>query len=590
MQKSIYPVLITIFILLFSSCRKDSFTESTTTIPPDVIEVNFVESKVQGVIVDEDNNALSEVYVSWGENSSYTDENGVFILNGTVRDRQARLEISKPGYFTSTQILQTKAGESIRTKVKMIRRELSASFSSETETTVETNGEAKIEFAANGFTNQDGSSYAGDVLVYAFYLDPSRDDLSEIMTGNLLASNTENELRVLQSYGMINVEIEDPQGNSLNISKPAKITSPVPEKLRANAAASIPLWYYDLEDDLWKEDGEAILEGNVYVGEVNHFTWWNCDVPSEFVFLSGCLNQIRGSYWDHYIRLTILSTGASAVVSVTQEGSFSGFVPKGEQMILEVFNTCYDVVHTETIGGFEENTVLPKITVLAPPEQWHTISGTLINCNDEPVTNGYVSINYANQNRIIFLDEEGSFSEAFPECVDDFVRITAIDLDELKSSAIQTAILDSDIELDVFKACDELQGEFSITLGGVSILGKPCTMTIESISPTQERYDVTLVHPQDNGTVIYVLYISNSDIDDPLNWSSIGFQDNQRIVQGNPEIIFDFSLQGAINQIILENSRQPGDIFHFVGKLNAENITTGQILENADLDIKALIL
>ncbi len=589
MQKSIYLLAVSFLLLFTSSCRKDSFIDTIDKEKPEVEIVNFVEARVQGVVVDNENNALGDVSVRWGSKNVRTDENGVFILSSVVKERNARLEISKEGFFTSRQILQTFPGEKTQTKVQLIPREWSGRFSSQENGEIVTNGGGQIDFTAGGFVSEDGNPYVGDVNVYAYYLDPSREDLSELMTGNLLARNTTNEMQVLQSYGMMNVELEDEQGRKLQISKAARITSPIPDKLLNNAPESIPLWYYDLEDDLWKEEGKANLDGNSYVGEVNHFTWWNCDVPEYFIYLEGKINPIRGSYWDHHVRVTIISTGASAVASVTQEGRFAGFVPKGEMLLLEILNTCFDVIHSETIGGFEEDTVLPSITVNAPPDEWYLISGSLVDCDENPVSNGYVSINYANQSRIIFVDEGGMFAEVFPKCVDNQVIATGIDLENLLSSLSVYATLDEDLDLETLKACDELGGEFSISLNGESLMGQPCTMRIESISPTQERYDITLVHPQENGTVIYLLYIGNSDIADPTNWSSIGFQDNQRIVQGDPEFIFDIKIGAPITVEILENTRVPGDTFHFVSKVSAVNILTGQELDNADLEIMAII-
>lgn len=539
MQKSIYLLIVSCILLAFSSCRKDSYTETFTTNPPIVIDVNFVEAKVQGVVVDQNNNAVSDAFVRWGENTVNTDENGVFIIAGTVKQKQARLDISKEGYFIARQVLQTYEKENTTTKVKLIQRELTEAIASQETTTIQTNGGAEITFAQDGFENEDGSSYSGEVNVYAYYLDPSRDDLQEIMPGNLLAQNADRQLQVLQSFAMLNVELEDPQGRPLQLSKPAKLSFPVPSSLSTNAPTNIPLWYYDLEADLWKEEGEALLEENKYVGEVAHFTWWNCDIPAEVIFLEGTINPIRGSYWDHVVRLTVVSTGASAIATVSQQGSFSGFVPKGEVFLLEILNTCNDPVFTTNIGAFEEDTVLPAITVSTPPENWFLISGKLLDCQNTPVTNGYVSVNYANQNRIIFVNDEGNFAEVFPECIDKDVAIVGVDLDNLKSSPVFFATLDMDINVELLNACDELAGQFSLSLQGDSIVGRPCTMNIVNISSTKERYDISLVHPQENGTVIYLLYIT-SFIDTPLSWTSIAFQSNQTIIQGNPEIIFDF--------------------------------------------------
>ena len=44
----------------------------------------------------------------------------------------------------------------------------------------------------------------------------------------------------------------------------------------------MPLWYFDEQKGMWVEEGVATKQGNQYVGTVNHFTDWNCDIPSEW--------------------------------------------------------------------------------------------------------------------------------------------------------------------------------------------------------------------------------------------------------------------------------------------------------------------
>lgn len=65
------------------------------------------------------------------------------------------------------------------------------------------------------------------------------------------------------------------------------MTFPIPETMRDNPPPTIPLWYFDDESGLWVEEGIATLQGDVYVGEVGHFSWHNLDVPAERVSISG---------------------------------------------------------------------------------------------------------------------------------------------------------------------------------------------------------------------------------------------------------------------------------------------------------------
>ncbi len=84
-------------------------------------------------------------------------------------------------------------------------------------------GGGSVTFSANAFKDQSYNDYQGSVQVYTYYLDPTRQDIAEVMPGNLLAIDSQDELQTLKSFGMINVELEDENGNALQISQPATV-------------------------------------------------------------------------------------------------------------------------------------------------------------------------------------------------------------------------------------------------------------------------------------------------------------------------------------------------------------------------------
>ena len=153
-------------------------------------------------------------------------------------------------------------------------------------------GEVKT-IASNGasvtlngdFVKEDGSNYTGTVKVHLHHLNPIDENMSDQMPGMLYAENSDGEERMLQTLGMLSVELKGSAGEDLNIStgSSAKITIPLDPSLLPIAPSTIPLWYFDEENGYWKEEGEAVLIGTNYVGTVTHFSFWNCDIPAEAV-------------------------------------------------------------------------------------------------------------------------------------------------------------------------------------------------------------------------------------------------------------------------------------------------------------------
>ena len=50
---------------------------------------------------------------------------------------------------------------------------------------------------------------------------------------------------------------------------------------------SIPMWHFDEDQGTWVEEGEATLVNGEYEATLAHFSFWNYDVPSNFIHLSG---------------------------------------------------------------------------------------------------------------------------------------------------------------------------------------------------------------------------------------------------------------------------------------------------------------
>ncbi|MER3463504.1 MAG: hypothetical protein C4329_02890, partial [Chitinophagaceae bacterium] len=51
----------------------------------------------------------------------------------------------------------------------------------------------------------------------------------------------------------------------------------------------------DETSGIWKEESTATKQGNVYVGDVKHFSFWNCYVSANAVILSMTLKNATDS-------------------------------------------------------------------------------------------------------------------------------------------------------------------------------------------------------------------------------------------------------------------------------------------------------
>lgn len=106
------------------------------------------------------------------------------------------------------------------------------------------------------FQEENGNNYSGSVQVAIFNLLPSDDNISKLMPGMLYAQTETNEQAVLETFGMINVELRGSAGQKLNLKNghTADITMRIDDSQLATAPNTIPLWHFDEERGYWKEE------------------------------------------------------------------------------------------------------------------------------------------------------------------------------------------------------------------------------------------------------------------------------------------------------------------------------------------------
>jgi uncharacterized protein (TIGR02145 family) len=242
----------------------------------------------------------------------------------------------------------------------------------------------------------NNTAYTGIVKVAIKHFNPSSANFNEEMPGSLVGV-TNNTVSGLTSYGMLGVELTDNNGQLLQIAngKTATLTFKVPTGLQASAPSSIDLWSLDETNGYWKKEGVANLVNNEYVGEVGHFSFWNCDVSSSFIYINGQVvnSQTQQPMQGALVTITSIING-SASDYTNGNGEYGGYVPNGVSLSITVSVNCSgsnNLVYSGTLPSMSSNTNLATISV-APPGQT-VLTGTLVDCNGQPLTNSYLVLN-----------------------------------------------------------------------------------------------------------------------------------------------------------------------------------------------------
>jgi len=389
-----------------------------------------------GQIIDENEDPIQNVMVNIGSTSAQTDVNGVFIIkNASVKSKFAYITATKASYLKGSRTVIPTSGEN-NIKIMLLSATVIGTVNSGSTSNVTLPNGTKVDFDGN-FKKEDGSSYSGTVNVIMHHLDPSDENVEAKMPGSLLASDSNGEAKVLETFGMINVELQGSGGEKLQLSGSASIELPIDAAQSASSPNVIPLWHFDEEAGYWVEEGTATKIGNKYVGTVSHFSWWNCD--AQFPTVNLCLTVVNPNNQPiANVHVELAPNNQTYPRSGTSDnnGEICGLIPANETLTMNVLDNCGNIISTSQIGPFSSNTVLPNIVLTAGMVQQTTVVGTLAQCNNSNVTDGYVLLNYGNQTLISNVTN-GSFDFNTLVCSsNDTFTLEGFDYTNLQTSGV----------------------------------------------------------------------------------------------------------------------------------------------------------
>lgn len=421
-------LMLSFSLLVLTSCQKDNDNsgngEQQENIPDTFSEYfgNDISRDFLGSVIDKNHNPIEGVTITIGNETTITDGNGVFILNNaSVKQRFGYIKAEKSGYIHGSRSVVPSNGTN-KVTIMLLEEIVVGTVSSGSAETVTASDGSSVSLDGN-FIKEDGSDYSGAVNVIMHHIDPMDTDMELQMPGMLYAENESGAERMLQTLGMLAIELRGSGGEDLNLAEgsTSEIKFPVDPSLMSMAPATIPLWYFDEVNGYWKEEGEATLQGNMYIGTVSHFSFWNCDIPAEAITLCVTATDDDNNILNNlYVTITSAAFGTRSGYS-NNDGEVCGFVPSNESLILNVYSYdfCIDgPLHTETVGPFNADS---SITVIVPDNPniiQETVVGMFNTCNGDPVTDGYVQITYDSQT---FTDavNNGDFEINLLRCADE---------------------------------------------------------------------------------------------------------------------------------------------------------------------------
>ncbi len=329
---------------------------------------------ISGVVSDATAQPLSGVLVSSGKDTTITDKNGFYqFTHGSISNGRCVVKFDKKGYFSVVRTGQIDDDNESKLDAIMQPTEkvngVSNVFVFDADSAVSLKiGETTVRIPAKSLVYESTEAeYTGEVVANMYYLDPNSKDFTNAMPGGDMSAVTEDGKSViLLSYGMVEVTLLDTLGKKLQLKKGAESNMSFPspkgfsEKQLHN---SIPLWYFDEVQGVWVEEGVAEKNGNIYSGNVKHFSWHNLDYPNIRASICGKVTNSDGDPLPN-IKVTVSQTYAFT----DDNGYYCVYVPKETPVFVTVCPEdyagytnppIYEVEGLAAKSVFTQNVILP---------------------------------------------------------------------------------------------------------------------------------------------------------------------------------------------------------------------------------------
>lgn len=464
--KTIVLLLVCAFVIF--SCDKDDSPsnqqEQNQEHDPTAFAQNFgsdISRTFFGSVVDINNNPVENATITIGSSIALTDSNGVFIIeDAPLKERFGYVKAEKAGFIHASRSIVPSDGAN-KVRFMMLPEIISGTTTSGTQETISLPNGSKVALEGD-FIKPDGTAYSGSVNVILHHLDSADENMQVQMPGMLYAANSQNQERLLQTFGMLAVELRGDNGEDLNLAEgsTAEITVPLDASLLSDAPTTIPLWYFDEENGYWIEDGQATLVGNTYVGTVSHFSFWSCNLPSEFNLLTLNLFDENGNPLSNLFVILTRENSASQHGFVNENAYARGAVPSNEILDIRiyVFGFCSDnLMYSGTIGPISTDTT---IDIVIPPNSninTEKVIGYFNTCDGNPVNHGYVKL-FSNGSYIGIIDE-GNFEINILNCnsSNNFI-LEGIDADNFETTGpIEYTFTNAVTNVGDIQACNDIE-------------------------------------------------------------------------------------------------------------------------------------
>ncbi len=470
-------ILLVIFFLVFTGCREEGpliTTTRTGSIPPPEIIIATITTVVIGQNGMPINNATITGLSSTGRpnpDGSLTIDASSLSTDGTL------VTVSSPGHWPERRLLMpAEDGQLLETFV-LEPRVKAGEIDLVTGGAIVIAENFSISLLENTIaTKEDGSTYTGSVAVFINHDAP--EDRSEMRNspGNALAQLENGDLASMESYGMMDIALETPAGEPLELdpSTPAEVRMPLLPTTTPNAPDEVGFWFLN-NAGYWQDAGTATLGPNCYIVYLSVGGGYNCDIAHPVARFCARLVDPSGLPLTHQPFSIDIAGGLSCWnATIDCNGELCAWVAANTNLELLITNECTgenNIVPISPIApgmAFDGEDILIDFNLTSFVANVVDCAGTGLPdlSQTEIWVNGYGE----NDGVFIATRADGSSNVSINDCEGEDIVIQAFTRDYRASSPLTRRAADNNTP-EALTVCGDLDSEeyFTLSIDGVEI-------------------------------------------------------------------------------------------------------------------------
>ncbi|HEY0015605.1 MAG TPA: carboxypeptidase-like regulatory domain-containing protein [Longimicrobium sp.] len=210
---------------------------------------------IGGTVVNLQGQPVAGALVSTpGGAQTTTSTSGSFLLAGLPATSRLAVSVNAPGYDGTTAIYEVRSGVLLTRPIRIQPLAPPVVFSAGAGGTVPIAGGGQVVIPANAFP----VSPATPVTVRATYIDPGNPVQFSTAPGDFTGRTFANNIVQIESFGMLSVDVRNPQGQRLDLSPGQQAALQFPAS-GGTAPGTRPLWRFDALQGIWVEEGQVTV-------------------------------------------------------------------------------------------------------------------------------------------------------------------------------------------------------------------------------------------------------------------------------------------------------------------------------------------